>query len=136
MQIVSIALWILQGLLAALFLFAGAMKLVTPADMLTTMIPLPELMIRFVGIAECLGAVGLILPGLLRIHPQLAVFAAVELVHVMIGATILTLVTADTVSALMPVAVGCLCAAVAYGRYRQAPHQAAIRRSSALPLAA
>jgi uncharacterized membrane protein YphA (DoxX/SURF4 family) len=124
---VSYLLWTLQALLAALFLMAGAMKLVTPADALTEMIPLPELLIRVVGTAECLGALGLILPGLLKIRPGLTVIAAVELIHIMVGATIVTLVTQDALSALMPVAVGAIAAFIAYGRtylvpFASAPH--------------
>ena len=134
------ALWTIQALLAALFFAAGAMKLLTPTDQLTQMIPLPGLLIQVVGVAECLGALGLILPGLLRIRPRLTVLAAYELVHVMVGATIVTLVIADPLSALMPAAVGCLCAFVAYGRSRRAlqstPERRVARRSQAFPAAA
>ena len=132
------ALWSIQALLAVLFLFAGATKLVMPVDQLTSMIPLPALLIQFVGVAECLGAIGLVLPGLLHIRPRLTILAAVELVHIMIGATLLTLVTADAVAALMPLAVGCLAAFVAYGRARLAPFSEAPRRRrvQAAPLAA
>ena len=63
------ALWIVQGLLAALFLFAGGMKLITPIEVLSVMSPFPGEFIRFIGICEVLGAVGLILPYALRILP-------------------------------------------------------------------
>src|SRR5437867_1639669 len=82
----GVALWVVQGLLAALFLFAGGMKLVAPAAMLQGPVPLPELFIRFIGVAEVSGALGLILPGLLRIRPSLTLFAAVGLVTIMSGA--------------------------------------------------
>jgi uncharacterized membrane protein len=65
------ALWIVQGLLALLFLFAGGMKLVQPIEVLTEQMPLPGLFVRFIGVAEVLGAIGLILPGLLRMWPGL-----------------------------------------------------------------
>ena len=58
------ALWIVQGLLALLFLFAGGMKLVMPIEALTEQTSLPGLFVRFIGVAEVLGAIGLILPGL------------------------------------------------------------------------
>ena len=66
-------LWIIQVLLALLFLFAGGTKLVLPLDVLTSMgspnqVHLPGLLIRFIGVCEVLGALGLILPGLLRIR--------------------------------------------------------------------
>ena len=69
----NIALWIAQGLLAAMFLFAGGMKLVIPIEeMLKQMpIPLPGWFLRFTGVVEVLGAIGLILPWLLRIRPGL-----------------------------------------------------------------
>src|SRR6266536_49402 len=76
--IMTSALWIVQGLLALLFLFAGGMKLVLPLEKLTgpMPLPLPGLFLRFIGVAEVLGAIGLILPGLLRIRPGLTPLAA------------------------------------------------------------
>ncbi len=61
-------LWIVQGLLALLFLFAGGMKLVLPLEALTEQMPQPGLFLRFIGVAEVFGAIGLILPGLLGIR--------------------------------------------------------------------
>ena len=62
------ALWSLQVLLALLFLFAGSMKLLTPIEVMKAQmsLPLPDWFISFTGIAECAGALGLILSGLLR----------------------------------------------------------------------
>ncbi len=116
-------LWIVQALLALVFLSAGTMKLVLPLDVLTAQTGLPGLFVRVVGVAEVLGGLGLILPGLLRIRPNLTPLAAAELVHVMIGATLVTLaVDGDAVLALLPLSVGVLTAFVAYGRWRLAPH--------------
>ena len=106
----SYALWIVQGLLAALFLWAGGMKLVLPLEKLTGPMPLPGLFVRFIGVAEVLGAFGLMLPGLLRIRPGLTPLAAVGLLIIMIGATALTLAGGDAVTALIPLAVGLLAA--------------------------
>ncbi|MGH7265834.1 MAG: DoxX family protein [Candidatus Rokuibacteriota bacterium] len=117
------ALWIVQGLLAALFLFAGGMQLVLPIEELTGQMPLPGLFLRFIGVAEVLGALGLILPGLLRIRPGLTPLAAAGLVIIMIGATVLGLVGGDVTLALIPLAVGLLAAFVAYGRWRLVPHR-------------
>src|SRR5262245_59712510 len=80
-------LWILQVLLACLFLFAGGIKLVLPLDAIKGPVALPGFFLRFIGVAEILGAVGLILPGLLRIRTSLTPLAAAGLVIVMIGAT-------------------------------------------------
>ena len=122
----NIALWIVQALLAALFLFAGGMKLVMPIEeMLKQMpLPLPGWFVQFTGIVEVLGALGLILPWLLRIRPGLTPLAAVGLVIVMIGATAYTLAAGDVASAPMPLVVGILCAFVAYGRCRLTPPRA------------
>ncbi len=117
------ALWIVQGLLALIFLFAGGMKLVLPLEVLTKQMPLPGLFVRFIGVAEVLGALGLILPGLLRIRPGLTPLAAAGLVIIMIGATVLTLAGGDVAPALIPLVVGLLSAFVAYGRWRLAPHR-------------
>src|SRR5438309_11477245 len=117
----SAALWIVQGLLAAIFLFAGGAKLVLPLDQLTGPVALPGLLLRFIGVCEVLGAAGLILPGLLRIRPGLTPLAASGLVVIMIGATMITLVGGDVATALIPLVVGVLAAFVAYGRWRLAP---------------
>ena len=115
-RILTIVLWIVQGFLALLFLFAGSMKLIMPIEMLTAQMPLPGLFLRFIGTAEMAGALGLILPGLLRIRPMLTPLAACGLVIIMIGATVVTLAVGEGVSALVPLVVGLLCTAVAYGR--------------------
>jgi hypothetical protein len=116
--IMTSTLWVIQGLLALLFLFAGSMKLIMPIEMMTAQmtVPLPGLFLRFIGVAEVAGALGLILPGLLRIRLGLTNLASCGLIIVMIGATVLTLLTVDVVSALTPLVVGLLCTFVVYGR--------------------
>ena len=115
------ALWIVQALLALLFLFAGGMKLVLPLEKLTGPVPLPGSFVRFIGVAEVLGAIGLILPGLLRIRPGLTPLAAAGLVIIMIGATAVTLAGGDVAAVLISVVVGLFAAFVAYGRWRLGP---------------
>jgi hypothetical protein len=119
-------LWIIQGLLALLYLFTGGTKLVLPLEVLTEQFPLPGLFVRFIGVAELLGAIGLILPGLLGIRPGLTPLAAAGLVIIMIGATVLTLAgvaPGGAALALIPLVVGILSAFVAYGRWRLAPYR-------------
>ena len=123
----NIALWITQVLLALLFLFAGGTKLVLSLEVLQSMgspnqILLPGLLVRFLGVCEVLGALGLILPGLLRIKPGLTPLAAAGLVIIMIGATVLSFVADGVGAALVPLVTGLLAAFVAYGRWRLAPH--------------
>ena len=114
----SSALWTLQVLLALLFLFAGSMKLLTPIEVMKAQmsLPLPDWFISFTGIAECAGALGLILPGLLRIKRGLTPLAACGLVLVMIGATTLTLLTSGVLPAIFPALVGLLCTLLARAR--------------------
>ena len=114
----NVTLWVLQGLLAALFLFAGVMKLVLPVEAMAGPVALPRLFIRFIGVAETLGAIGLILPGLLRIHAGLTPVAAAGLVIIMTGATVVTVMGGAIAPALVPLVVGVLAASVAYGRSR------------------
>jgi uncharacterized membrane protein YphA (DoxX/SURF4 family) len=116
----NVALWIVQALLALLFLFAGCLKLVMPVEeMLKQMpLPLPGWFIVFIGVVEVLGGIGVILPWLLRIKPGLTPLAAAGLVIVMLGAVVYGLAAGEIVSSLMPLAVGLLAAFVAYGRWR------------------
>jgi uncharacterized membrane protein YphA (DoxX/SURF4 family) len=122
----NIALWVIQALLAALFLFAGGMKLVLPIEEITKQmpLPLPGWFVRFTGVVEVLGGIGLILPWLLRIKPGLTSLAAAGLVIVMIGATIYTLAAGQIASAFFPIVVGLLCVFVAYRRWRPTPQGA------------
>ena len=119
-------LWTVQVLLALLFLFTGGIKLVLPLEiMLTEQSPLPGWFVRFLGVVEVLGAIGLILPGLLRVRPGLTPLAACGLVVIMVGATVITLAGVvpggGLAPALIPLVVGLLSAFVAYGRWRLAP---------------
>ena len=117
----NVALWVVQGLLAALFLFAGVMKLVLPLDQMTGPVPIPGWFLRFIGVVETLGALGLILPGIFRIRPGLTPLAAAGLVIIMIGATGIGLVSGDIKTAFIPFVVGLAALFVAYGRWRVAP---------------
>ena len=112
------ALWVVQSLLAMLFLFAGGMKLVLPIEEMTKQMPLPGPFLRFIGVAEFLGGLGLILPGLTGIRPGLTPLAAAGLVIIMIGATVLSAVSGGITAALFPLVVGLLATFVAYSRWR------------------
>ena len=115
-------LWLVQGLLALIFLYAGGIKLVLPIEVMTEQmpLPLPGWFLRFIGVAEVLGALGLILPRLLDIRPGLTPLAAAAgLVIIMIGATVITLAGFGVAPALIPMVAGLLAAFIAYGRRPQ-----------------
>jgi hypothetical protein len=125
-----VLLWVCQGLLAALFLFAGGMKLAIPAEKLAS----PQFsgeFLHFIGLVEVLGAFGLILPGLFRIGPRLTPLAAAGLVIIMVGATYLAATTGPIVGAAVPFITGVLAAFIAYGRSRLAPHASRLARPAA-----
>ena len=119
----NIALWVVQALLAALFLFAGGMKFVMSIEEMTKQVPLPGWFLHFIGVVEVLGALGLILPWLTRIRPGLTPLAAAGLAIGMIGAIMITLMTGQTGSALIPLVIGLLCVFIAYGRWRLTPQR-------------
>jgi uncharacterized membrane protein YphA (DoxX/SURF4 family) len=111
-------LWTVQILLALIFLFSGSMKFVMPvAKMNEGPIKLPGLFLHFIGTAEVLGALGLILPGLTGIRRGLTPLAAAGLLIIMVGATTVTLMGGGGMVALLPIIVGVMVAFVAYGRW-------------------
>ena len=112
------ALWVVQVLLALAFVSAGAIKLISPDEVLTAWYPFPAAFIRFIGVCELLGAVGLILPGLLRVREELIPLAAAGLASIMIGAVATTLAVGGGTAAAMPLALGLLAVFVAVGRAR------------------
>jgi hypothetical protein len=111
-------LWSVQGLLAALFLFAGGVKLIVPIETLTAGAPvaLPGFFLKFIGACEVAGALGLLLPGILRIRKALTPLAAVGLAAIMSGATTITIEGGQAVGAVVPFAVGLLAVLVVRGR--------------------
>src|SRR5215510_2584718 len=104
-----VGLWVVQSMLAALFLFAGAMKLIMPIEALTQQVALPGWLLRFIGTCEVLGAIGLILPTALRILPILTSFAAAGLAVIMTGAVAITAFEFGVAEAVFPAVVGVLC---------------------------
>ena len=117
----NVVLWIIQVLLAALFLFAGGMKLVLPLDQLAGPAAMPQFplwFLRFIGMCEVLGALGLILPGIFRVRKGLTPLAACGLVLIMVGAILVTLTGGLFLPALISLVVGLLAAFVGYNRWK------------------
>lgn len=117
----NILLWVIQVLLALLFLFAGATKFIFSVEEMTQQMPMPGAFLHFIGIVEILGGLGMLLPGLLRIKPWLTPLAAVGLLIIMIGATVISFRLGGVGGAAIPFVVGVLAAFVAYGRWKLAP---------------
>lgn len=122
----NILLWIIQILLALLFLFAGGTKFYYTIEQMRAMGPpnqilFPGWFIHFIGVCEILGALGLVLPGLLRVKPYLTAVAAIGLTIIMIGAIVVTAMVGGVGPAIPNVIICLLCAFVAYGRTKLRP---------------
>ncbi len=121
----NIALWIVQGLLALAFLLAGSMKAFAP---LTTVrknmswandVGVP--FVRFIGVAELLGGIGLILPAITGIQSWLTIAAALGLVLVMVSASVFHASRREYQNIGMNVVLLLLAAFVVLGRWTLAP---------------
>ena len=119
----NILLWIIQVLLALLFIFSGSMKFVMSVQQMNDQAPvvLPGLFLHFIGVCEFLGGIGLILPALLRIKPGLTPLAAAGLAIITAGATVITLMGPMKGLALVPFVTCVLCVVVSYGRWQLRP---------------
>ena len=120
----NIILWILQVLLAALFLWHGMLFLSPPPELVEIMNAEFALWFRiFLGVAEVLAAIGLIVPGLIRILPRLIPITAMCLMIVMVSATIHHSSRGETGSAITTAILFLVLAFVAYMRWKVKPIQ-------------
>lgn len=122
----TIVLWIVQALLALGFLLAGVPKLTQPiatlSKRLSWVTAVPVWQVRGIGLAETLGAIGLILPGATGIAPLLTVAAAAGLLIVMVGAAIFHSARHEGAQAVVPALVlGALALVIVVGRLTIAP---------------
>jgi uncharacterized membrane protein YphA (DoxX/SURF4 family) len=117
----GIALWVVQVLLAAVFLVSGAKKLSQPKEKLLKnwawVEDFSQPMVSIIGALEVLGAIGLVLPALTGILPWLTPLAALGLVLTMIGAALTHLRRAEYGYIAVPAVLLILAAFVAYGRF-------------------
>src|SRR5436190_1062656 len=107
----NILLWIVQIVLALLYLMSGVMKFIMPyADMVKdSPVAFPHWFFLFIGTCEILGAVGLVVPWATKIKPGLTPLAATLLIIIMVGATILTAIGPMAPAAVIPAVAGLLC---------------------------
>jgi uncharacterized membrane protein YphA (DoxX/SURF4 family) len=123
-------LWTAQILAALLFLFAGSMKFIMPAEkMQQGPIVFPLAFLYFIGVCECLGALGLILPAATRVRTALTPLAAAGLTIIMIGATTVSIMAMGVAAGILPAVVGVVTAAIAYGRTQVVPLASESRRA-------
>jgi uncharacterized membrane protein YphA (DoxX/SURF4 family) len=120
-----ISLWIAQVILAAMFLMAGVMKSTQPIEQLGASMSwvndFSAGMVRFIGISELLGGIGLLLPALLRIKPVLTPLAALGLFTVMVFALVYHITKGEYESLGMNVILGAIAFFIAWGRYKKVP---------------
>jgi uncharacterized membrane protein YphA (DoxX/SURF4 family) len=121
----NIVLWVLQILLALAFFAHGLLFLIPPPDIAAQMNEsMPRWFSLFLGVAEILAAIGLILPGLTRILPWLVAWAAVGIMIVMVSATVFHLARSEWSSALITLLLLAMATGVAYMRTRVMPIRA------------
>ncbi len=121
----KIILWIAQVLLAIAFLAAGAMKLAQPLATLAVSLPwtadVPGALVRFIGVAEVLGGLGLVLPAATRILPRLTPIAAAALALDMVFATLFHVMRGESMMLPVTLVLAALLIFVAWGRFSRAP---------------
>jgi hypothetical protein len=123
-NVLHITLWIAQVIVAGMFLMVGVLKTFTPIAQLSVMIPWAQdsqVLIRFIGITEILGALGLILPAALKIAPRLTVWAAYGLTLTMVLGTLFHTVRGEIPAIPTTIVLGLLSAFIAWGRSAKAP---------------
>lgn len=121
----NISLWITQVLLAALYLMAGSTKLFQPIEEIAKTLPwaaeMPSAMVRFIGLSEVLGGIGLLLPSILRTQPKLTVFAAIGLALVQLLATGFHISRGETSVIGMNFLFMAMAVFIAWGRAKKVP---------------
>ena len=118
-----VGLWVAQGLLAAAFGVAGLTHATRPIAEMAKIAPwtgaLPEGLVRFIGVVELAGALGLVLPALTRIRPALTAWAATGLATVMALASVVHLARGEPQVLPVNLVLGGLAAFIAWGRFRR-----------------
>jgi uncharacterized membrane protein YphA (DoxX/SURF4 family) len=121
----NVVLWIAQALLALLYVTAGVQKAFFPFDTLVQTIfwvaYVPHPLVRFIGVSELLGTIGLIVPALTGIRPRLTTLAAAGLTLIMASATIMHAVRGEYAVLPFTLFLFALDAFVAYGRWKLSP---------------
>ena len=123
----NISLWVAQVILAASLVWASMLKLFQPIEKLSVMWPwagqVPALLVKFTGIIDLLGAIGLTLPQLLNLKPKLTPIAAICIIILMICASTFHIVRGEASVIGVNIVFAILAAFIAWGRFTKAPVQ-------------
>jgi putative oxidoreductase len=122
----SSALWVLQLLLGVAFAFGGGQKIATPIHQLSVghmswAADVPAALVRFIGVAEVTGGIGLILPSVTRIKPWLTPLAGLGLITILLLAAAFHATRGEVHAIPGPLVLGAALAFVTWGRFRRAP---------------
>ncbi|MBM1104567.1 DoxX family protein [Aurantibacter crassamenti] len=122
---IHITLWVAQGLLAVMFIMAGVMKTFQPIEALAESLPwvtsTPLSLVRFIGISELLGGLGLLVPAIFRFKPFLTVWAALGLALIMVFAAGFHVSRGEFSAIGMNVIIMAIALFIAWGRSEKAP---------------
>ena len=123
----NITLWIAQIVIAGMFIMAGFMKSTSPIEQLSTSLPwtkdVPVWLVRFIGISEFFGALGLILPSLLKIKPVLTPLAALGIIAIMVMAAFFHITRTEFSGIALSLSLGLVAAFIGWGRWKKIPIQ-------------
>jgi putative oxidoreductase len=120
----NILLWVLQVVLGLYFVMVGVSHFIVPPglpDMMSWMYELSPTLHTISGLAEILGGLGLILPGVTKIQTRLTTLAGLGLVLVMIGAIVWHLQRGETSNIMFNVILAIVAGFIAYGRWKLSP---------------
>jgi len=121
----GVFLWVLQIVLEVMYLMAGIQKAFGDLSVVVKTIFwiafTPPLLVRFIGVSELLGAIGLILPAALKIRPQLTTLAAAGLALIMLLANLMHIYRGEFFVLPMTLLMFAMAGFVAYGRWKLAP---------------
>ena len=130
-KVLNVILWIAQVVLAVMFIMAGFMKATMPIEQLSPSLPwtkdVPVWLVRFIGTSGFLGALGLILPSILRIKPILKPLAALGIIAIIVMAAIFHVTRTEFSGVVFTVILASVAAFIGWGRWKKAPIQSKIR---------
>ncbi len=123
-KVLNISLWVAQVLVAATLLWAAYVKLAEPVSTVAAMWPwageVSPVFLKFTGLVDLAGGLGLILPALLNIKPKLTPIAAVGVVVLMVCASVFHVVRGEASSIGFNIVFGLIAAFIAWGRFKKA----------------